>query len=290
MASGIKSFSINREDRPAWITFIESEYYPDILDQAKIVYEPVLERFKDLLQQCNSSEELFLAIAKEPGKRMVQLARVFRRYVSPDTSVEMLKRKTDAKAIVRNFGYRFRPIEQVRKAFSDRPTLDEAMVVLLYEYQTRGQKGYTLTGSLFEWFQNKFAGSFEISGPPGAGKDIYLPDILPGYQTKTPTDFVISRKDGTPLVIGFARYDSDRGGAQEDDRTGGYNRVVNEIAQYNEKNKRNVKVLFINDGPGLLLGSMWEDYTRLESGREDRVMVCTLKMLDDRLTEDWIES
>ena len=87
---------------------------------------------------------IFLAIAKEPGKKMVQLARIFRRYVSPDTSVEMLKRKTEAKEIVQNFGYRFRPIEQVRKAFFDRPTLDEAMVVLLYEYQTRGQKGYTL--------------------------------------------------------------------------------------------------------------------------------------------------
>lgn len=281
---------MNREDKPAWITFIESEYYPDTLDQAKVIYEPIIKHFKELLQQCNSSENLFLAIAKEPGKKMTQLTKIFRRYVSPDTSVEMLKRKTEAKSVVKNFGYRFRPIEQVRKAFLTRPELDEALIILLYEYQTRGQKGYSLTGLFFEWFQNKFAGRFEISGPPGAGKDVYLPDILPGYPTNTPTDFIISKIDRTPLVIGFARYDSDRGGAQEDDRTGGYNRIVNEIAQYNEQNKKNIKVLFINDGPGLLLGSMWEDYARLENGREDKIMVCTLKMLDDRLTEDWIEN
>lgn len=289
MTSQLMSFAVNKEDRPVWITFIESEYYPDTLDQAKVIYKPILERFKELLQQSGSSKELFLNIAKEPGKTMVQLTRIFRRYVSPDTSVEMLKRKTEAEKIVQNFGYRFRSIEQVRKAFSNRPMLDEAMLILLYEYQTRGQKGYSLTESFFEWFQNKFAGQFEIGGPPGAGKDIYLPDILPGYPTNTPTDFVISKKDKIPLVIGFARYDSDRGGAQEDDRTGGYNRVVNEIAQYNENKKKNVKVLYINDGPGLLLGSMWEDYAHLENGREDKVMVCTLKMLDDRLSEDWIK-
>lgn len=289
MTSKVSTFAINKEERPAWITFIESEYYPDTLDQAKVVYEPILQRFGDLLQECKSSEDLLLAIAKEPGKRMVQLARVFRRYVSPDTSVEMLKHKTQATSIVRDFGYRFRPIEQVRKVFFNRPELDEALVALLYEYQTRGQKGYTLTGSFFEWFENKFAGKFNITGPAGAGKDIYLPDVLPGYPTRTPTDFIISDTNGAPLVVGFARYDSDRGGAQEDDRTGGYNRIVAEVVQYNERKNKNLKVLFINDGPGLLLGSMWEDYTHLEKGREDRVMVCTLKMLDNRLTGDWIQ-
>jgi hypothetical protein len=32
---------------------------------------------------------------------------------------------------------------------------------------------------------------------------------------------LISRLDGTALVVVFARYDSNRGGSQEDDRTGG---------------------------------------------------------------------
>lgn len=38
---------------------------------------------------------------------------------------------------------------------------------------------------------------------------------------------------------------------------------------------------------------MWDDYARLEEDNivddELRVMVATLKMLPDRLTEDWIE-
>ena len=32
---------------------------------------------------------------------------------------------------------------------------------------------------------------------------------------------LISNLDGTPLVVVFARYDSNRGGSQEDERTGG---------------------------------------------------------------------
>jgi hypothetical protein len=40
----------------------------------------------------------------------VQLARVFRKYVSPLTPVEMLKRKRDMQAILTNFRANFRAI------------------------------------------------------------------------------------------------------------------------------------------------------------------------------------
>lgn len=284
------SFVIPKDERAQWVTFIAGEYYPDSLNGAKIIYRPILRRYRQLLQQCGSSEELLRTIAKEPGKTMIQLTRIFRRYVSPDTSVEMLKHKTEIDSIIRSFGYRFRPIEEVRKAFASRPEEDEAMIALLQEYATRGRKGYTLTDLFFEWFDNTFGTMFQISGPRGAGKDIYLPDILPAYLTSTPTDFIIADDKGTLFVIGFARYDVDRGGAQEDDRTGGYNRTVTEVLQYTEDHNMALKILFINDGPGLLLGSMWDDYASLEKGREDKVMVCTLKMLEHRLTEDWIRS
>ncbi|MFM6357623.1 MAG: hypothetical protein ACKPH7_13435 [Planktothrix sp.] len=46
----------------------------------------------------------------------------------------------------------------------------------------------------------------------------------------------------------------------------------------------------MNDGPGLTLGSMWNDYASLETAGKGRVMVCTLKMLDERFTRDWLES
>ena len=90
------------------------------------------------------------------------------------------------------------------------------------------------------------------------------------------------------LAIGLARYDSDRGGAQEDDRTGGYNNCAKEILAYTSSKGLKTKVIFLNDGPGLLLGSMWDDYSKLEKINSDRIMVLTLRMLDERLTEEWL--
>jgi hypothetical protein len=46
----------------------------------------------------------------------------------------------------------------------------------------------------------------------------------------------------------------------------------------------------LNDGPGLILGSMWDDYADLEQNGQSRVMVCTLKMLDERFTQSWLDS
>jgi hypothetical protein len=92
------------------------------------------------------------------------------------------------------------------------------------------------------------------------------------------------------LAIGLARYDSDRGGAQEDDRTGGYHNCANEILNYTESHKMKTKVIFLNDGPGLLLGSMWNDYASLENSRSGKIMVVTLRMIPERITLDWLRS
>jgi hypothetical protein len=54
--------------------------------------------------------------------------------------------------------------------------------------------------------------------------------------------------------------------------------------------KMNTKVIFLNDGPGLLLGSMWRDYTHLETLWKDRVRVVTLRMVPERITLDWLRS
>ncbi len=106
---------------------------------------------------------------------------------------------------------------------------------------------------------------------------------------KRPIDFVIKRKDDI-LAIGLARYDSDRGGAQEDDRTGGYNNCAGEFLQYAQILNFKTKLIFINDGPGLLLGSMWDDYSKLEMSWSGKIMVSTLRMIPERLTLDWLNS
>jgi hypothetical protein len=114
-------------------------------------------------------------------------------------------------------------------------------------------------------------------------------EVFKGYpKPDRPVDFVIS-KDEQVLAIGLARYDSDRGGAQEDDRTGGYSNAAREILEYAKNNGLTIKVIFVNDGPGLLLGSMWDDYSYLEES-SDNILVVTLRMIAERLTEEWLNS
>lgn len=284
------SFSNYKSKASQYITFIDSEFYPDYLDEAKTIYGSVIEQFAELANISSSSAELLTSIIEKPNPSRTQLLRVFRKYVSPDTSVEMLKVKKKIPNIIKDYGYRFREIEEVRANLASRPNPDEALMGILIEYKSRGQKGYELTEAFFLWFESTFSSEYLIQGPVRAGRDVMLDEVLKNWDKKTPADILISRNDGTPLVIGFARYDSDRGGAQEDDRTGGNRDKVTEILRYADTYNLPLKIFFLNDGPGLTLGSMWNDYAALENEGKGRVIVCTLKMLNERFTRDWLES
>lgn len=284
------SFADYKLDSHNWITLSSGEFYPDILADALALYEPVLVLFKQLLLTSESSERLLLQIADvtQPWMR-IQLCRVFRKYVSPGTPVEMLKQKSKARGIIEQFNRHFRPIQEVQAAFLSRPLPDEALCAVLWEYRSRGQKGYDLTERFFEMFLARFP-DLIIKGPQRAGKDIRLGSILAGYPNPNrPVDFVVLEEDQV-VAIGLARYDSDRGGAQEDDRTGGYSNCADEILTYARTASLNIKVIFINDGPGLLLGSMWDDYAALEARWPGRIMVLTLRMLPERLTMAWLKA
>ncbi|MBU7583162.1 MAG: hypothetical protein KAF91_09695 [Nostoc sp. TH1S01] len=283
------SFSDYKTRASQYITFIDSEFYPDYLDEARIIYGSVIEQFSELANIASSSAELLTSIADKPNPSRTQLLRVFRKYVSPDTSVEMLKVKKKIPNIIEDYGHRFRNIEQVRANLANRPNPDEALMAILIEYKSRGQKGYELTEAFFLWFESNFGSEYLIQGPVRAGRDVMLDEVLKDWDRKTPADILISCNDGTPLIIGFARYDSDRGGSQEDDRTGGNRDKVTDLLRYADTYKLPLKVFFLNDGPGLTLGSMWNDYAALEKYGKGRVMVCTLKMLDERFTRDWLE-
>jgi hypothetical protein len=286
------SFADYKADAVNWITLANGEYYPDILSQARELYTPVLVMFGHLLKASESSQRLFLQIAEIPnGWMRVQVARVFKRYVSPGTPVEMLRRKSKAQEICNQFGSKFRPIQEVQAAYLTRPLPDEALCALLWEHKDRGKKGYDLTERFFELFRSNFPG-LVVLGPQRAGKDIPMKAVFPEYPNpRRPIDFVVYDENGTDvLAIGLARYDSDRGGAQEDDRTGGYHNAANEIVRYTEAEGLRTKVIFLNDGPGLLLGSMWNDYAQLEASRSDKIMVVTLRMIPERITLDWLRS
>ncbi len=286
-----KSFADYKEESHNWITLASGEYYPDILQDACLLYGPVLVMFGQLLKASESSARLFALISEVPAPWMrIQLARVFRKYVSPGTPVEMLKKKTQAQQIVQRFGKDFRPIHEVQAAFTSRPLPDEALCAVLWEYKSRGSKGYDLTERFFDLFRSHFA-DLAIEGPERAGRDIRLGTVFADYPNPTrPIDFVVRDTTGDILAIGLARYDSDRGGAQEDDRTGGYANCANELLQYAQTRNLPTKVLFINDGPGLLLGSMWNDYARLEESWPNRIIVATLRMVPERVTYQWLRA
>ncbi len=284
-----KKFRDYKSENANWITLATGEFYPDILIDACNLYRPVLELFGQLLKSSESSEKLFLQTVEitQPWMR-IQLARVFRKYVSPNTPVEMLKQKRKAEWICKEFGKGFRPIVEVQKAFVSRPMPDEALCAVLWEYKDRGQKGYDMSERMFELLRSKFP-DFEILGPERAGRDILLGTIFEDYtKPDRPADFII--KDGEDiLAVGFARYDSDRGGAQEDDRTGGYSNASRELLEYAVGKDLRTKIIFVNDGPGLLLGSMWDDYSYIEEA-SDEIKVVTLRMITERITLEWLKS
>jgi hypothetical protein len=289
-AKKIKYFEDYKDNARVWITLSTGEYYPDILADACQLYGPVLVLFKQLLETSESSGSLFLATTAVKQQWMrIQLARVFRKYVSPETPVELLKKKTKAQEIIDDFGKGFRPIHEVQAAFYTRPLPDEALCALLWEYKDRGKKGYDLTERLFDLLEAHHP-DLEVLGPKRAGQDILAGNVFENYPNPSrPLDFIIKNKEEV-LAVGLARYDGDRGGAQEDDRTGGYNFVASEFLTYAQENDLDTKVIFVNDGPGLLLGSMWNDYAKLERSWEGKIMVTTLRMLPERLTSEWLKS
>jgi hypothetical protein len=290
MANSPKKFRDYKQEGHLWITLSTGEYYPDILPLACELYKPVLTTFGHLLAQAHSSTNLFLSISEISEQWMrIQLARVFRKYVSPETPVEMLKQKRKAKDICDRFGQGFRAVTEVQRRFADRPMPDEALCAILWEYKDRGKKGYDLTERLFILLREQFP-TLKLSGPERAGKDVLLGTIFPDYtKPDRPVDFLICDGDEV-LAVGLARYDSDRGGAQEDDRTGQYRDCASEVLTYAREKNHKTKVIFLNDGPGLLLGSMWNDYAYIEDLYPGRVMVTTLRMVPERLTLEWLES
>lgn len=286
-----KTFADYKAEGHNWITLATGEYYPDILQEACLLYKPVLVMFGELLKTSESSVRLFMQISEIPNSWMrIQLCRVFRKYVSPEIPVEMLKKKKQANEIIRKFGARFRAIPDVQSAFMTRPIPDETICALLWEYSSRGQKGYDLTERFFFLFRSQFP-DLPIRGPERAGKDILMGKVFKNYPNpKRPVDFAICDLNQEVLAIGLARYDSDRGGAQEDDRTAGYKNCADEILIYAQKHNLKTKIIFLNDGPGLLLGSMWDDYASLERSWPDKILVTTLRMIPERLTLEWLRS
>ncbi|MFI3904733.1 hypothetical protein [Ochrobactrum sp. S1502_03] len=268
--------------------------FPEILDVTLAKYEDSIDDFIELIRQVNSSSELLEQIrgAKFTGKKRMALLKMFRRAVAPVIDTEMAKKvKTVAtKTLVDNYGSTFKPIELLKEQFEAlTPVSKAALAALIGEYDTRGQIGYSLTGLFFDWFETEFESVMTIEGPRGAGRDIELSTVLPGFVGEYPCDFVIRKsKSKEVLAIGFARYDATRGGAQSDDRTGGNSYKVAVAREYCEMSGDKIRIIFLADGPGLAHGDTWRSAVELDGDWDGNVRVTTMKLADQRVTADWL--
>lgn len=192
----MKTFAEYKSDAPNWITMAGGEFYPDILTDACELYKPVLVLFGQLLKSSESSERLLKQITDVKQQWMhIQLCRVFRKYVSPQTPVEMLKKKSMVPMVCEQYSKSFRSINKVQSAFLSRPLPDEALCAVLWEYKDRGQKGYDLTERFFDMFKTALP-DFNIEGPVRAGADIQLQHVFTDYPNPMRPVFCNKRQNG----------------------------------------------------------------------------------------------
>jgi hypothetical protein len=291
------NFMRSIEDVNSIVTAIDNTIrFPETLDSQIETYIGHIELFKDYILSSKDSPELLHRIRNDrlDTKTRMSLLKLFRRCVSPVLDTESTKKlkKISTESLVSNFGHTFKNIYLLENQFSNMTEgYKLALCALLGEYDTRGSSGYALTGLFFDWFNDKFSEEMVIEGPRGAGRDIELNTLFSQFEGQYPCDFVIrNKKTLEALAIGFARYDSTRGGAQSDDRTGGNSYKVSKAKEYCEKSNDSIRIIFLSDGPGLSHGDTWEETCALDGSWLDHVRVTTLKTADLRITREWLLS
>ena len=277
------------------ITAIDSGLrFPEVLAVMREKYEGEVRLFAKLVAASDSSADLLDRIrsSRIPADRRMSLLKMFRRCVSGVCDTEMTKKivKVSTASIVERYGHTFKPISKLKEQFKSLSAERLAsLVVLVGEYDNRGHQGYVLTGLFFDWFEDRFAGKLLIEGPRGAGRDIELSSVIDGFAQSCPCDFVVRSADSEEITaVGFARYDSTRGGAQSDDRTEGNAGKVYKIRSYCLRSRRIIRIAFLADGPGLAHNDTWEEACALDGAWDGNVRVSTLRLADRKLTFDWL--
>lgn len=290
------SFLETIRDPRTVITPIDSTIrFPEVLTALLEKYEADIDLFCDLVQKCDDSSDLLRKIrsTRFSAAQRMSLLKIFRRCVAPVLDTETTKKITiSSDSLIENFGSTFKPIEKLREQFGNiTAEVKSTLAALIGEYDTRGQQGYRLTELFFDWFEHKFRGLMSIAGPRRAGPDIELSAVFPEFTGSYPCDFVI-RPEGSSraLAVGFARYDSTRGGAQSDDRTGGNSFKVAKAQEFTLQTGKTFRLIFVADGPGLGHRDTWQEACQLDGMNNDNVRVTTLKLADQRITKGWLMS
>ena len=269
--------------------------FPEVLDACLEKYAADIALFREIIASSGSSAELLLdriRSPKIPSSTRMSLLKMFRRCVSPVLDTETTKKitKVATQTLVDAYGSTFKPIAKLKDQFVNLTTDQQsALAALIGEYDTRGQLGYLLTETFFDWFEVTFAGTLTIDGPRRAGKDVELSTVFPDFKSSYPCDFVIRRvADEKVLAVGFARYDSTRGGAQSDDRTGGNQYKASKAKEYCAETGNAFRLLFLADGPGLVHKDTWAEACEIDGAWDGAVRVTTLKLAPERVTADWL--
>lgn len=296
--SGVSSSSFlsTINDPDSVVTPIDSTIrFPEILTDLHAKYREDIALFRDMIATSESSGELLERIRRRevPSQTRMSLLKMFRRCVAPVLDTEKTKKITvvSTESLVSNYGATFKPIAKLKAQFEDPgdETLS-ALAALIGEYDTRGQQGYQLTESFFDWFDTAFKGQMKIDGPRRAGRDIELSAIFPDFKGNYPCDFIVTSPSTDVVCVGFARYDSTRGGAQSDDRTGGNAFKVAKAQEFYRDTGKKFRLLFVSDGPGLTHRDTWEEACQLDDAWDGNVRVTTLKLAPQRVTQDWLLS
>ncbi|HEQ3499197.1 hypothetical protein [Raoultella ornithinolytica] len=268
--------------------------FPEVMELLLLKYKDDIFIFVEMIKSSESSGELLAKVRTFKGKNTrMTLLKLFRRCVSPVLDTEMTKKISKIKTddIVRNYGETFKDIAILKEQFSNiSNNVVYALCALLGEYDSRGKLGYQLTDVFFDWFEDEFESELKITGPRGAGRDVELVTFIPDFQHTYPCDFVIQDMTDEVIAVGFARYDSTRGGAQADDRTGGNSDKVWKAMDYYQTTGKKFKIIFLSDGPGLAHRDIWIEACKLDGLWDGNVRVTTLKTLQQRITLEWLNS
>lgn len=222
------------------------------------------------------------------------LLKIFRRCVSGVCDTEATKKITaiSTRSLVDNYGSTFKPITKLKEQFADlTDVFVSVLAVSIGEYDNRGKQGYVLESQFADWFEERFKDHLTIEGPRGPGPDVELSTVIPGFIGSCPCDFIFRNcLDRSVVAVGFARYDSTRGGAQSDDRTGGNAAKVYMIREQCQSLRITFRVVFVADGPGLAHNDTWREAVRLDGLWDGNVRVTTLKLASERITLEWLRS
>lgn len=256
-------------------------------------YNLIINNFFSIAMQSSSSADLLATIRDRNLHKDVRMSylKLFRRCVCSSLDTELSKKiqKVSTEELVQNFGDYFINISFLKQFITTQ--LDDchtlALSCLLAEYDKRGESGYQLTNNFFNEIEELYP-NFQILGPRGAGSDIELNTLYPNFTGGSfPCDFVIIDEKGSIRTVGFCRYDSTRGGAQSDDRTGGNSQKVSQVINHFNQTQEIIKILFVSDGPGLAHNDTWQETLSLDSLWYDNIRVTTLKTVKEA-TDNWL--